>query len=85
MEAAAVRQDESGDGDEEEVEDEEDEEEEDKEEDFHEIEGIFGRRNDHDYGLMYLVRYLDKTRRWLTPEHITREAIDEYEGRRGRA
>jgi hypothetical protein len=49
------------------------------EQEWHQIEGIVGRRMDRDYGLMYLVKYIDGSRIWVTPEHITPDAVQAYD------
>jgi hypothetical protein len=48
-------------------------------EEWQEIDHIVRSRKDKDYGLMYLVQWLNGTRHWLTPEHITEEAVHDFE------
>lgn len=52
---------------------------------WYEIDNIIRHKNDIDYGLMYLVKYTDGSKLWLTPEHISEDAIHEYISRQGQS
>jgi hypothetical protein len=74
--------DESDEGDEVDEGDEDDESDEGDEQEgqtFYAIEGIKGKQIDKKHGLMYLVKHKGSRAIWLTPEHITEDAIREYE------
>jgi hypothetical protein len=73
---------------EEDVEDEKDEEDEETKEaeaehGWYEIEKIIRHKHDKDYGRMYLIKYLTGEQLWVTPNHITQDAIRDYHVRRG--